>query len=429
MRNLDNKNKKHFFLKKRVDTASEIDDAEDENDIREVVVEKNNGFNTLEVIIMIFVSIFFGIVVGCVLSSSKTFGTEVSDEAQEIISTYNSIIDNYYGEVDEKELLDSAVSGMISILNDPYSLFMDSNNTENFSQTIDGSFVGIGVVVEWSSDGFCITKILDNSPAEKAKLTVGDYIIRIDDKDIKELSLTEVSNMLKGKVGSKKSLTIKRNGENKKVEIELETVEIQSVFSKELDGNIGYISIETFASNTSEQFVAELAKLEDKKIKSLIIDVRDNPGGRLGQVNDILDLFFDKKTVLYQIQTKEKNEKVYAKKTDKREYPIVVLVNYGSASASEILAVSFQENYNNVTVVGGVTYGKGTIQKAVKLSSGSSLKYTTQKWLTPSGKWINEKGVIPDEVIDQSLDYNINPTDDNDVQLQKAIELLKNKSR
>lgn len=425
MKKSDDKNKKHFFLKKRVDLEIEIDEAEDKSGIREVVVEKNNGFNTVEVIIIIFVSIFFGVVVGCVLSSSKTFGMEVSKEAEEIITTYNSIVDNYYDEIDEKELLDSAVSGMISVLDDPYSVFMDDNNTANFTQTIDGSFVGIGVMVEWSSDGFCITQILDDSPAEKAKLMVGDFIIKINGKDIKKFSLTEVSNMLKGKVGTKMSLTIDRNGKQKDIDVKLEIVEIESVYSKEFDENIGYISIENFASNTSQQFIDALSKLEDKGIKSLIIDLRDNPGGRLGQVNDILDLFFDKKTILYQIETKGKKERVYAKKADKRNYPIAILVNYGSASASEIMAVSFQENYDNVIVVGGVTYGKGTIQKAVELSSGSSLKYTTQKWLTPSGKWINEKGVIPDEIVDQSEDYNSNPTDTKDAQLQKAIELLK----
>ena len=165
--------------------------------------------------------------------------------------------------------------------------------------------------------------------------------------------------------------------------------------------------------------------LEKKNIKSLIIDVRDNPGGRLGQVNNILDLFFDKKTILYQIETKSKKEKIYAKKANSKDIPVVVLVNYGSASAAEILASAFQEQYENATIIGEVTYGKGTIQKAFELSGGSSIKYTTQKWLTSKEKWINEIGVVPDLVIAQSKDYLEEPSIANDIQLQEAINLLK----
>ena len=169
----------------------------------------------------------------------------------------------------------------------------------------------------------------------------------------------------------------------------------------------------------------KLKKLEEDNITSLVIDVRDNPGGKLGQVNKILEQFFNKKTVLYQIVTKDKTSKVKDDTSEKRDYPIVVLVNNGSASAAEILAASFQDNYKDVTVVGTVTYGKGTIQKAIELSSGASIKYTTQKWLTPKGKWINEKGVIPDEVIEQGDKYGAEPIYSNDVQLQKAVEILK----
>ena len=146
-----------------------------------------------------------------------------------------------------------------------------------------------------------------------------------------------------------------------------------------------------------------------------------------GQFNKILDVFFDKKHVLYQIVNKDDNTKIYADSSDKKDIPIVVLVNHNSASASEILASSFQDNYDNATIVGSVTYGKGTIQKAVELSSGSSIKYTTQKWLTPKGKWINEIGIIPDEVITQSDLYSSDKSYDNDLQLQKAVEILKNK--
>ena len=144
----------------------------------------------------------------------------------------------------------------------------------------------------------------------------------------------------------------------------------------------------------------------------------------MAKVNDILELFFDKNTILYQIQTNDNKEKIYSKKNDKKTYPVVVLVNKASASAAEILASSFQDNYKNAIIVGTVSYGKGTIQKAIELSSGASLKYTTQKWLTAKGKWIDGKGVIPDEVVEQDILYQKNPIDENDTQLKKAVEIL-----
>ena len=245
------------------------------------------------------------------------------------------------------------------------------------------------------------------------------------DKNVEGLTLDEMSNLIKGKSGSKVSLTVLRGEEEVTVVAKRGVVEIPSVSSDILEESIGYIKIDSFSATTSDQFSKKLKSMEEKNISSLVIDVRDNPGGKLGQVNKILEKFFSKKTVLYQIVTKDKTTKVYDDTSDNRDYPVVVLVNNGSASAAEILAASFQDNYKDVTIVGTVTYGKGTIQKAIELSSGASIKYTTQKWLTPKGKWINEKGVIPDEIIEQGDKYGANPTYANDVQLQKAVEILK----
>lgn len=381
--------------------------------------QKNDKFNTIEVVVIIFISILFGAIVGFVLSSSRTFGTEVSPKVGEIINTYENIVENYYGEVDEEELLNAAVSGMVSTLDDPYSVFMDSLHTETFNETVDGTFVGIGVTIEWNNGGFKITDVISGSPAEKSGLKANDYIVEVDGDSTADLDLDDVSNLIKEK--EKLSITILRDDEKKIFKVKKGLIDIPSVVSKELDDNIGYIFIESFASNTFDQFEGALEKLEKQKIRSLIIDVRDNPGGRLGQVNDILELFFDKKTILYQIGNDKKIKKVSATKSDKRNYPVVVLVNKGSASASEILAVSFQENYKQATIVGTETFGKGTIQKAVELSSGASIKYTTQKWLTPKGNWIDGKGIVPDEVVEGSDDIN------DDKQLNKAIEILKNK--
>lgn len=417
------KTEKKPFIKKKVRKEEKVE-LDDEN-VREIVVERDNGFNTVEVIVIILISILFGLVIGYILSSTRTFGTKVSDEASEIVETYDTILENYYDTVDPSELADAAISGMIGVLDDPYSIFMNSDDTDSFLESVNGSFVGIGINVEWNNNQFKIISVFEDSPAAKAGLKVNDIIIKVDEKNVEGLTLDEMSSLIKGKSGSKVNLTVLRGEEEVKVTAKREVVEIPSVSSDILEESIGYIVIDSFSATTSEQFSKKLKGLEDEEIKSLIIDVRDNPGGKLGQVNKILSKFFDKKTVLYQIVTKDKTTKVTDDSSENRDYPIVILVNHGSASAAEILAASFQDNYKNVNIVGTVTYGKGTIQKAVELSSGSSIKYTTQKWLTPKGKWINEKGVIPDEVIEQGEKYGANPSYANDVQLQKAVELLK----
>lgn len=417
------KSEKKPFAKKKVLKHEKVE-IEEEN-VREIVVERDNGFNTVEVIVIILISILFGLVIGYILSSSRTFGSKVSDEASEIVTTYDTILKNYYDEIEPSELADAAIAGMIGILDDPYSIYMNSGDTESFLESVNGSFVGIGINVEWNNDKFKIISVFEDSPASKAGLKENDIIIKVDDRNVEGLSLDEVSNLIKGKSGSKVSLTVLRGEEELTLIAKRGVVEIPSVESDILEEAIGYIKIDNFSATTSEQFNKKLKDMEEKNISSLIIDVRDNPGGKLGQVNKILEKFFSKKTVLYKIVTKDKTTKVYDDTSDSKDYPVVVLVNNGSASAAEILAASFQDNYKNGTIVGTVTYGKGTIQKAIELSSGASIKYTTQKWLTPKGKWINEKGVVPEVVIEQGADYGANPTYANDVQLQKAVELLK----
>lgn len=198
---------------------------------------------------------------------------------------------------------------------------------------------------------------------------------------------------------------------------------VSSNLFNEEDQKIGYIKIDLFSNTTYQEFIKELKKLEKKKIASLIIDVRDNSGGHLDQVQKLVDIFLEKKAVIYQIEGKS-SKKVYATTKEKRNYKIAVLINHTSASASEILAAAMQESYK-ATIIGTNSYGKNSIQKQQKLSNGSLVKYTVKKWLTPNGKSIENNGVIPDIVVGQKEDYYNNPTIDNDQQLQKAIEILK----
>ena len=390
---------------------------------------KDDGFNIFEVVVIIFISVLFGIIVGCIISTSNLVlvGKEASEELQEVISTYTNIVDEYYEDVDEKDLMNAAISGMVSILNDPYSTYLDNNQTYSFNQSVDGEYVGLGITITWTDGDCTITEVVKDSPAEKAGLKVDDLIVAVDKNDITKSTLEEISQLLTGKKGTSVKLEVMREGERLKLEVTRDIIQIQSVFSSIKDNNIGYIKIDNFAANTFKQFEKELKKLEKKKIESLIIDVRCNTGGRLNQVNEILDMFLGKNVEIYRIETKGKQKKVYTTDKTTRNYPVVVLVDEGSASASEILASAFHDKYKKATIVGVTTYGKGSIQKAVELPGGSSLKYTTQRWLTSKGKSLQDKGLNPDVVIEQSKEYYDNPTDENDAQLQKALEVLNKK--
>ena len=254
-----------------------------------------------------------------------------------------------------------------------------------------------------------------------------DGIKYMDNHKIENMSTSDFTNLVKNNKNKEVSLTIQRENELLDFKLEREIIELKSLFSKIIeneDKKVGYIYISLFAANTDEQFMKELKLLENKKIDSLIIDVRDNSGGHLKAVENIISQFLDKKHVIYQIQDKKNTKKVYSKGEHHKKYKITILVNEISASASEMLAASLQEEYKAV-VVGKNTFGKGTVQKLID-SNNLKLDYkiTTEKWLTPKGNWINKKGVKPDYEIDLSEDYFNDPNDQNDDQLKKALEIL-----
>lgn len=398
---------------------------------KDLFVDKSskNSFSIIEVIIIILISILFGIVIGYLLTFRKdAFSTILMNEnTKEIVQTYHDIIHNYYDDVDSNELKDAAIKGMVESLHDPYSVYMDEHSTSSFMDTVDGSFVGIGVVIQFESPYNRIIEIMENSPASKAGLMVDDLITKVDGQDVKDFSGADLTPLIRGEDGAKVSITVLRNDTEKTFEVIRGTVELQSVTSTifEEDSTIGYISIQSFSTNTTSQFEKELKSLEKKNIDALILDVRGNPGGHLLQTREILSMFFPKKTVLYQIESKDRNQKIYSSSKEKREYPIAVLIDSSSASAAEIFASCFQENYKNAIIVGYSSYGKGTVQKTQKLTGGTSIKYTTQKWLTSKGEWLAGRGVIPDVIVSQTDDYYKNPSYESDVILQKALELLK----
>lgn len=391
---------------------------------------KNNKikFNLLDVIIIVIISIALGSIIGAsiIYNKEQISITNVPKELDEFVKTYNSINENYYKKVKKEELIDAAIEGMINSLDDPYSNYMDENDTETFNETIDGEYVGIGVTVNIKEDCLEVLEVKDESTAKEAGIKTGDKIIEIDGKSVKKKTSQEISGLIKGNTNTKVKLKILRDDKELEFNIKRKSVEISSVESKVIEKDskkTGYIYINVFASNTYKQFKNNLEKLEDNKIDSLIIDVRNNPGGHLNQVTKILELFFDKKKVLYQIKTKNNVTKVHSTTSEKRNYKIAVLINKSSASASEILASAIKESYKG-TIVGITSLGKGTVQKSYELANGTSLKYTTEEWLTPKGNSINKKGIVPDEKVELSDDYYNNQTDEKDNQLQKALEIV-----
>lgn len=388
-------------------------------------LEDKSLFNIPEIVVVIVISTLFGTIVGCILTYGRGIAAGLDNKyVKELINTYDTIVENYYGNISEADLLNAAVDGMVDVLGDQYSYYMNKSETSDFNQTLDGSYVGIGATIQFSETGNKIIELFENSPAEKAGLKVGDIIIGVNGVGVSGYSASELSNLLVGDNGTTVELKVKRGEEVKDFSFMRGIVTIPSVSSKVIEDKIGYIDIDNFAANTYYQFKDHLTKLEKNKIDGLIIDVRDNTGGHLTQVNKILSMFFDKKTLLYQIEIKNGVENIYATGKDERKYDVVVLINYSSASASEILASAFQDNYKNATVVGTKSYGKGTIQSAIRLSTGASLKYTSQKWLTSKGAWLDNKGVVPDVEV-KIEDPNYSVTGEKDLQYLKAIEILK----
>ena len=412
--------KKESLLKKRSGIFNEL----------EIDLEGDSKFSIFEVIIVTFISIIFGIIVGYILTYTSTPIKAIKSDPnlEEIISAYNTLKNNYYDDVDEVSLADNAIKGMVSSLNDSYSSFMDKKTTESFNESVDGYFVGIGVTIMYSDGYNQIIKVDDSGPGDKAGLKVNDIILSVDGNSVKGVYGEELTSLIKGKSGSKVKIMIKRGNVTKTVTVKRGIIEIENVTSHLLEENgkkIGYINVAVFASNTFKQFRKNLSRMEKKNAEALIIDLRDNPGGHLSQTRDILSMFFNKKIVLYELQNKNKVSKIYSSSNDTRNYPIVILVNGNSASASEVMASCFNDNYKNATIVGTKTYGKGTVQQTVKLSSGTSFKYTTEKWLTSKGKTVDGVGINPDINIELDQSYYSNPTYENDLQVKKAVEILK----
>lgn len=393
-------------------------------------VDKRVSYSFKEVVIIMLFSLGLGFF-ACfsfvkIFSNGRNYKT-LTEDFGKLVDTYYAIKENYYGELNDSDLVDAAIKGMVEAVGDVYTSYTDIDATEDFMQTVSGVYEGIGCTVSMDLEGrIIVIDMFKGSPAEKYGMMINDIIIKIDDVDYIGKTSTDMSNYVRNSSNSEVKITVLRGEEEIDIVVKREKIEIPYVDSEiiERDGStIGYINISLFSSVVNDQFEIALKDLEKKGIDSLIIDVRGNTGGYLSSVTDIINLFLEKGKAIYQL---EDNNGVSIKNDttkEKRNYPVAVLVNGGSASASEILAAAIKESYGGF-VVGTNTYGKGTVQQTTTLPDGSMVKYTIQNWLTPNGNWINEIGLEPTDFVELDKSYLENPTIENDKQLQKAIELL-----
>ena len=360
-----------------------------------------------------------------ILNKGKNYFV-LSKELAKFVDAYDAIVDNYYKEVDKDKLVESAINGMVSSIGDEYTSYSDKDVTDNFNETVNGKYMGIGALIMKNEKDLVIYKVFEDSPSYKAGLKDGDIILKLDDKDTKDMSVNDIASIVKNDDNKEVKLLVKRGEENLDITIVKDMVELPVVSGKVINHNdkkIGYISLSIFSSVASEQFNKQLVKLEKEGISGLVIDVRGNSGGYLTTVTDIASYFLKKGDIIYKLEVNDKVTVRKDKTKESRDYPVAVLIDKNSASASEILASSIKESYNGY-VVGTNSYGKGTVQQTLVLSDGSMIKYTIEKWLTPLGNWINEEGVVPTNYVELSSEYLNNPVFENDNQLNKALELV-----
>lgn len=382
-------------------------------------------FKTKEVVCLLLVTVVVSLVMGGLVTYNVVLkGAKVDDELQEFIENYDYVVDNYYGNVDKNKLIDSAIAGMLSSL-DNNSAYVGGSDS-NFSIFLEGNYEGAGIqVTTTDNNNIIIYSVFDGTPASKAGLKSGDVIVKLNDKDTSNMSLEEFSKLVKSQDGSF-TITYKRDGAEKTVKLKNDIVELKSVSSKTIERdnrNIGYIRLTIFANNSDEQFEKALNNLEKQDIDGLVIDLRGNSGGHLKTAENIISLFLDSSHPIYQIKSKDGQKKFYSNGKETKKYKIAVLIDSSSASASEVVTSALKEQYG-ATVVGENSYGKGTVQELQTLSNGEQYKLTTKTWLTSKGKGIDKKGIEPDYSITLNNEYLENPSDENDNQLQKALEVI-----
>ena len=367
---------------------------------------------------------------GSSTSENKGDLTEIS-----LIKTLESfktmINQKYIGEIDEEKMLESAIKGYVEGLGDPYTEYLTKEEMSDFMEETNAEYVGIGVyLTENKTDNtILVVGVMKNSPALEAGMQEGDVITKVNDVAYTGENIDEAIKIMKGQEGTNVKVTILRDGKEIELDVQRKKINVEHVSSQMLENNIAYIQIDSFDSSVAESFKNQITELRNGGATKIIIDLRSNGGGIVTEATEIAELFLEKgETILITKGKKDKEELTTSEKDPIiKDIPVVVLVNEGTASASEILAGALKDKYENTTIVGKTTYGKGVIQTLYNLSDGSGLKITTEEYYTPNHKKINKEGIKPDVEVDLTKDANgyYETGIDKDAQLLKAIEILK----
>ncbi|AJQ26124.1 MULTISPECIES: S41 family peptidase [Pelosinus] len=325
----------------------------------------------------------------------------------------------YVEQVDTETLVAGAVKGMVSSLGDPHSIYMDAKMYKDFMVETEGSFGGVGMVLGVKEKTLTVVSPIEGTPSDKAGIKSGDQILQIDGKDTKDMALDEAVNKIRGPEGTTVSLAVRHESEpTKEITLTRSNIQIKTVAGKMLPDKIGYIRISMFNDNTGNDFAQKYKELEAEGMKSIILDLRDNPGGLLEESVKVASKFVPKGPVV-SVVTRDGHRETHSSTLEAIKYPVAVLVNGGSASASEIVSGAIQDTASG-TLIGTKTYGKGSVQTVLRLDSGA-IKLTIAKYLTPNDRSINGIGIEPDIKVEMDKDAK------SDVQLDKAIDFVKEK--
>jgi carboxyl-terminal processing protease len=370
--------------------------------------------------------------------ASKVTDTGATYEQLRLFTEVLSIVQNQYvDEVAPKELIYSAIKGTLRGL-DPHSSFLDPESYREMQVETSGSFGGLGIEITLRDDILTVVSPIDGTPAHRAGLAAGDRIVKIDGLATKDMQLSDAVKKMRGKPGTKVTISVVREGwtEPKDFEIQREQIRVHSVRTQELDGGIGYVKLRQFQEQTAHDLDQALEKFTKDGMKAFVLDLRNNPGGLLTSAVEVTEKFVEDGKLVVYTEGRVRNQNMRFSAHAKKAYstiPMVVLVNQGSASASEIVAGALQD-YGRAIVVGVQTFGKGSVQTIIPLSDGSGLRLTTAKYFTPKGRSIHGKGITPDIVVELPKDPNgkppappLDPVEEmkKDIQLQRALDVIK----
>jgi carboxyl-terminal processing protease len=393
--------------------------------VKDGIMNTKKGFNLKEIIIiMIATALITSLTTGVLvynqnkLTKNLTYKDLSEDEGlQEFLTVYASLIDEYYEDVDKTSMLESAIEAMFNYLGEDYSTYLSKEQTDSLAQKLQGEYKGIGISISTDNE---VVGFIDGGSAKEAGIEIGDVIVKKNDTDTSDMTSSELVSLIQNvKVGQSIKIVVKRNDEELEYTVENKNLIIPAISYEKFEDNVGYLKITTFSNTLGEQVSSALKDLESQGIESLIIDLRNNTGGYLSAAKDVANLFLEKGKVIYSLEGKDDTETFKDTTEEHRNYKVVLLFNEDSASASEVLIAALNESYG-ASMVGNVSYGKGKVQQTYTLDDGSMVKYTSAKWLTPSGVCIDGIGITPDYSVSDDL-----TTTDIDEELVKAIEVAK----